>query len=136
MQIIFAKTHQPPTGNPSQLPWQLTDIALKLIWVPHSFEHTSGEVLTHHATIQVIRIQVLKVTTLPLWIKPITHVLIVHLHISMNCLSDATSSTSLKHQQHIEVSYKFQVNTSLLKAGLTSQSGRGEEVGRTEGIMF
>ena len=85
---------------------QLNDVVLKLVWVLYSFEPTSWEweVSTHHLTIQVICIQVLKVTTLFSTIKPIAYVLVACLHISMNCLSDATWSTSLKHRQHVRVS--------------------------------
>ena len=99
---------------------QHTDVALKLAWILHPFELASGEVLAHCLTIHVIRMQILKVMTLFVRTEPITHALIVHLRISMNCLSDASSSTSLEHQQHVEVDYELKANTSLLKAGLLS----------------
>ena len=115
---------------------QLTDAALKLVSVLHPFKPASWEVLANCPTIQVICIQVMKVSTLFPRIKPITHVLVVCLPILMNCLSDATSSTSPKHQQHIGVGYELQVNVSLLKAGLLSQSGRGVEVSWIKNIML
>ena len=83
---------------------QLIDVALKLLWVLDPFEPTSQEVSTHCRIVQVICSQVLKVTNLFHRIEPIAHVLIVHLCIPMNYLSDATSSTSFKHQQHLRVS--------------------------------
>ena len=94
---------------------QHTDAALKLIQVLHPVEPASEEILTHRPTIHVIHIQVLKVTTLFPRIKPINHVLVVNLHISMNCLSDATLSTSFKHQQHISIGYELQANDRLAK---------------------
>ena len=54
----------------------------------------------------------------------------------MICLSDATLSTSLKHQQHIGVGYEFQANTSLLKEGLPSQSRGGVKVHGMESVVF
>ena len=68
---------------------QLTDAALKLFQVLHLSEPASEEVLAHHPTIQVIGIQVLKVTIFFPRIQSIAHVLVVCLCVSMNCLSDA-----------------------------------------------
>ena len=42
----------------------------------------------------------------------------------MNCLSDAISSTSVKHQQHIRVGYEFQATR------------KGVKVSRIEGVVF
>ena len=58
---------------------QLTDVALKVLWVLHPFKPASWEVLTHRPTIQVICIQVLKVTTLFPRIQPVTHLFVVQL---------------------------------------------------------
>ena len=115
---------------------QLADVVFELIWVLDPFKPASGEISNHHPTIQVIHIQVLKVTTLFPRIKHITHVLVVCLHVLINCLSDATSSTLLEQQQHIEVDYEFQFDLGLLKTGLTSQSRRGVEVSGIESVVF
>ena len=80
---------------------QFANVVLKLLWVLHPFQPTSQEVLTHHSTILILGIQVLKVMSLFARIEPFTHILLVCLHISMNCLSGATSSTLFKHQQHV-----------------------------------
>ena len=83
---------------------ELTDVAFKLIWVLHRFESASRRFLNHGPSIMIIGIQVLKVMTFFPRIEPVTHVLIVHPRVPINYMSDATSSTSLKHQQHIRIS--------------------------------
>ena len=69
-------------------------------------------------------------------IEPITHVLVVHLRISMNGLSNAASSTLLEHQLQIGVSEKLQAKAGLLQTSLPSQSGRGVKVSGIQGIVF
>ena len=113
---------------------QLTNAALNLIWILYPSEPAGQEVSTHDPVIQVIRIQVLK-TFFPR-IEPIAHVLVACLHVSMNCLSDTTLRTLLKHQQHVGVSQKLQANLGFLKAGMPSQSGRGVKVSRIEDVML
>ena len=113
---------------------QLADV--KLFQVFHPSKPASLKALAHHPTIWVVCIQVLKVLTLLLGIKPIAQVLVVCLCILMKSLSDAASSTSLKHQEHVRVSKKLQVNPSLFKAGLPSQSVRGVEVSVIKGVVF
>ena len=113
---------------------QLTDV--KLFKLFHPSEPASQKALVHHMAIQVIHIQVLKIMTLLFRVKPIAHALVVCSHVSMNGLSDAASSTLLQHQQHIGVNDEFQVNASLLKAGLPSQSEIGVKVSRIEGIVL
>ena len=113
---------------------QLTDAML--FWIFHPSKPTSQKDLAHHPTIQVICIQVLKVTTLLFGVEPIAHILVACLHVSMNDLSDAALSTSLEHQQCIRVGYELQVSTSLLKSGMPSQSGRSVEVSQIKDVVF
>ena len=113
---------------------QLTDA--KLFQVFHPSKPASWKALAHCPTIQVICIQVHKVTTLFFRVKPIAHVLVVCLHISMNGLSDATSSTLLTQQQSVGVNDESQFKPSLLDASLPSQSGRGVKVNWIGDIVF
>ena len=80
-------------------------MALELFQIFIASEPTSGEALAYHPIVEVVCIQVLKVMTLFLRIKPIIDVFVVCLCILMNDLmNDATSSASLEHQQYIKVS--------------------------------